>query len=157
MYVMSEKDQGRNMKEVHIYLYSTIKGCRKCNGAYTYLLEADTSKGTITRFKTERVENVTAHKSVLLALIAALKRIRQVSYLVIYTDSNYVATNTKDSLARWKKNGWKTARGERVKNQEEWQEIEQLLEQHSFEFVVAPWNCYYPWMKEEAEKAAGCI
>lgn len=145
------------MKEVRIYLYSTIKGCRTCSGAYTYILEADTSKGTITRFKTEKVENVTAHKSVLLALTAALKRIRQISHLVIYTDSNYVAVNTKGSLAKWKKNGWKTARGKNIKNQEEWQEIERLLKQHSFEFVVTPWNSYYQWMKEESEKAAGCI
>lgn len=145
------------MKEIYIYLYSTVKSCRGGNGAYTYILETDTSKGNATISKTEIVENVTAHKSVLLALAAALKRIRQPGYLVIYTDSNYVAVNAKESLAKWKKNGWKTTRGDVVKNQEEWEEIEQLIKQHSFEFVVAPWNCYYQWMKEESEKAAACI
>lgn len=154
---MSGTDQGSSMKEVHIYLYSTIRGCRAKNGAYTYVLETETSKGTATITKTEKVENVTAHKSVLLALVAAMKRIRQTSYLVIYTDSNYLASNARDNLARWKKNGWKTARGEPVKHEEEWQEIAQLIEHHSFEFVVAPWNCYYQWMKEESEKTAGCI
>ena len=145
------------MKEVHIYLYSTIKGCQVRSGAYTYFLETETSKGTAYITKTKKVEDVTAHKSVLLALAAALKRIRKESYLVIYTDSSYLASNIRDSLARWKKNGWKTARGEPVKNLEEWQEIAQLIEHHSFEFVVAPWNCYYRWMKEVSEKAAGCI
>lgn len=145
------------MKEVHIYLYSTIKGCRTCNGAYTYVLETATSKGNATISKTETVEQVTAHKSELLALIAALRRIRQTSYLVIYTDSNYVASNVRDSLARWKKNGWKTARGEPVKNQEEWQEIARLLQPHSFEVTISSGHSYYQWMKTESEKAAECI
>lgn len=144
------------MKEVHIYLYSTIKGCRKCNGAYTYILETETSRGEATISKTEPVENVTAHKSVLLALIAALRRIRRTSYLVIHTDSNYVASNVRNSLARWKKTGWKTARGEVVKHPEEWQEIERLLQPHSFEVVVSSGHSYYQWMKTEAEKAV-CI
>ena len=123
----------------------------------TYILETATSKGDATIFKTEIVENVTAHKSVLLALISALKRIRQTSYLVIYTDSNYVASNVRDSLARWKKNGWKTARGEPVKNQEEWQEIARLLQPHSFEVIISSSHSYYQWMKTESEKAAECI
>lgn len=154
---MPEEDQGRSMKEVHIYLYSTIKGCRISNGAYTYVLETATSKGDATISKTEIVENVTSHKSVLLALIAALRRIRQTSCLVIYTDSNYVASNVRDSLVRWKKNGWKTARGEPVKNQEEWQEIARLLYPHSFEVIISSGHSYYQWMKTESEKAAECI
>ena len=104
------------MKEVHIYLYTTIKGGRMCNGAYTYILETATSKGNATITKTETVENMTANRSILCALAAALKRIRQDSYLVIYTDSHYMAANTKDSLARWNRNGWKTARGEEIRN-----------------------------------------
>lgn len=144
------------MKEVHIYLYSTIKGCRRCNGAYTYILETATSRGDATISKTELVENVTAHKSALLALNAALKRIRQASYLVIYTDSNYVASNIRRSLAGWKKNGWKTARGEPVKHREEWQETARLLQPHSFEVVVSSGHSYYQWMKTESEKAV-CI
>lgn len=145
------------MKEVHIYLYSTIKGCRASNGAYTYILEAGTSKGNATITKTEKVENVTAHKAVLLALIASLKRIRQVSYLVIYTDSNYVASNVRDSLSKWKKNGWKTARGELIKHKKQWQEVAKLLEPHSIEFVISSCHSYYQWMKTESEKAAECI
>ena len=154
---MPGADLGRSMKEVHIYLYSTIKGCRAGKGAYTYILETGTSKGNATISKTELVEGATAHKSVLLALAAALKRIRQTSYLVIHTDSNYVVSNARDSLTNWKQNGWKTARGEMVKHLEEWKEIERLLKPHSFEFRVDSGHSYYQWMKSESEKAAGCI
>ena len=145
------------MKEVHIYLYSTVKSCRGGNGAYTYILETNTSKGNATISKTEIVENVTAHKSILLALAAALKRIRQTSYLVIYTDSNYLASNVRNNLSKWKKNGWKTAKGEPVKHLEEWQEIDRLIRSHSFEFVVDSKHSYYQWMKTESEKVAECI
>lgn len=144
------------MKEVNIYLYSTIRGCKVRSGAYTYILETDTKKGTATISKTEKVEAVTAHKSVLYALAAALKRIRQSSRLVIYTDSHYVAVNTRDCLANWKDNGWKTARGEPVKHLEEWQEIYRLIKDHSFKFVVDSGHSYYQWMKAEAEAAAEC-
>lgn len=145
------------MKEVHIYLYSTVKSCRGGNGAYTYILETNTSQGNVGISETEIVENVTAHKAMLLALAAALKRIRQTSYLVIYTDSNYMASNVNRSLFKWKKNGWKTARGDPVKHLEEWQEIEQLIKPHSYEFVVGIKHGYYQWMKEKSEKAAECI
>ena len=145
------------MKEVHIYLYSTVKGARSGNGAYTYVLETETNDGPYTKDETVKLHNVSAHKSVLLALVAALRRIRKDSYLVIYTDSNYVASNAKNNLTRWGKNGWKTARGEPVKHKEEWLEIKQLIARHSFEFVVSSEHSYYQWMKTNAEKAAKCI
>ena len=144
------------MKEVHIYLYSTLKGGRKGRGVYTYILETATSKGKATITKTEKVEDMTANKSVLCALTAALKRIRQESYLVIYTDCHYLAANTRDSLARWSRNGWKTARGEEIKNPEEWKELHQLLMPHSFEFIVGDSHGYYQWMKTETEAEARC-
>lgn len=145
------------MKEVHIYLYSTLKGGRKGNGAYTYILETATSKGNATITKTEKVKDMTANKSVLCALAAALKRIHRGSYLVIYTDCHYLAANTRDSLSKWSRNGWKTAKGEEIKNPEEWKELHQLLMPHSFEFIVGAGHRYYQRMKTEAEAAARCI
>ena len=145
------------MKEVRIYLYSTVKETRERSGAYTYILETETNKGPATISKTEKVEKMTNHKCVLAALAAALRRISQNSYLIIYTDSSFVAVNTKDSLSRWNRNGWKTARGETVKHVEEWKEIDRLIKPHSFEFVVNLKHSYYQWMKTESEKAVECI
>lgn len=145
------------MKEVRIYLYSTVKGARACDGAYTYILETDTSKGNATITKTEKVINMTANKAILCALLSALGRVHQSSYLIIYTDSHYMAANAKDCLSRWNKNGWKTARGKPVEHQEEWKQIHHLLMAHSVEFVVNSEHSYYQWMKTESEKAAKCI
>lgn len=156
---MSETFQGvsTEMKEINIYLYSTIKGCCVRNGAYSFVLEMNTKKGPVTLKKVEAIEKMTAHQSELCALAAALKRISKSSRLVIYTDSNYVAVNTRDCLISWKKNGWKTAKGKPVKNREEWQEVYQLIKGHSFKFVVSREHSYYQRMKKEAEAAAECM
>ena len=156
---MSETVKGSSteMKEINIYLYSTIKGTRMRKGAYSYVLEMHTEKGPVTLSKTEAVEEMTAHKSDLCALAAALKRILKSSRLIIYTDSHYLATNTRDCLVSWEKNGWKTAKGKTVKHREEWQELFQLIKKHSFKFVVSAEHSYYRWMKQEAEAAAVCI
>ena len=150
-------NNGAKMKEINIYLYSSIKGGKAKNGAYTYLLEMPTQKGPVTLSKTEKVEGMTVHKSELCALAAALKRIMKSSRLVIYTDSGYLATNARDCLASWKKNGWKTAKGKQVKNLEEWQTVYQLIRKHSFKFVVSAEHSYYQRMKEETEAAAECM
>ena len=154
---MVRKDGVVRMKEINIYLYSSIKGSKIKNGAYTYLLEMTTQKGPITLSKTEKAEGMTAHKSELCALAAALKRIKKNSRLTIYTDSGYLATNARDSLITWKENGWKNAKGKAVKHLEEWQEIYRLLQRHSFKFVVSSEHSYYRWMKKETEDIAGCM
>ena len=156
---MSEEigDTGIEMKEISIYFYSTIKGGRIQNGAYSYLLEMQTEKGPVTLSKAEKVFFMTAHKSELIALAAALKRIQKSSRLVIYTDSGYVAANVRDRLVFWNKNGWKTAKGKPVKHQKEWQEIYQLLVGHAFKFVISTEHGYYLWMKREAEEKSRCM
>ena len=126
-------------------------------GAYSYVLEINTEKGPVTLIQTQQVEEMTAHKSELCALAAALKRILKSSRLVIYTDSGYLATNARDCLASWKKNGWKTAKGKQVKNLEEWQTVYQLIKKHSFKFVVSAEHSYYQRMKKETEAAAECM
>lgn len=147
---------GVEMKEIRLYLYSTIKGGRAGKGAYTYVLETDAENGPVTLSKTEAVEGMTAHKAELISFIAALKRICKKSRLVIYTDSYYLAVNTRDCLTSWEKNDWKTAKGTTVKHKEEWQEIYSLIQIHSFRFEITSGHSYYLWMKRESE-AAECM
>ena len=144
------------MKELRLYLYNTIKGGRPRKGAYTYVLEMDTKKGPVTLSKTEVVEEMTAHRAELISFIAALKRILKSSRLIIYTDSHYLAVNTKECLTFWKKNDWKTAKGKQVRHKEEWAEIYELIKRHAFKFEVSSEHSYYQWMKKESE-AAECM
>lgn len=141
------------MKKVNVYIYTTVKSPRKKRGAYVYLLEADTSKGAATRFDVQPLENVTANQAGLDALAAALKRIYKCCSLIIYMDSAHIAACAEKWLEKWRKDGWKNAKGRQVANMEEWEELAHLLDVHNCQFVIGAKHPYYEWMKAEAGKA----
>ncbi|MCM1387832.1 MAG: hypothetical protein NC231_10920 [Bacillus sp. (in: Bacteria)] len=141
------------MSKVNVYIYTTIKSPRKRQGAYTYLLESETSKGTATRSATEFLENVTAHQAELMALTAALKRICKHCDLTIYTDSVYVPSCVGKWLDKWQQDNWINAKGQPVANMEEWQDLACLLNEHSYHFVLGENHSYHEWLKAESERA----
>lgn len=63
--------------------------------------------------------------------LAALKRGERVS---LTTDSQYVRQGITGWIAKWKKNGWKTAAKKPVKNQDLWQELDRLTALHEVEW-----------------------
>ena len=74
----------------------------------------------------------------LLAPIEALKKIPKGTKVQIFTDSKYVKSGITEWIHNWKKNGWKTADKQPVKNKELWEELDLL----NNEFVIS-WN----WVK----------
>ena len=62
----------------------------------------------------------------LLAPIEALKKIPKGSKVQIFTDSKYVKSGITEWIHNWKKNGWKTANKQKVKNKELWAELDLL-------------------------------
>ena len=62
----------------------------------------------------------------LLAPIEALKKIPKGSVVQIFTDSKYVKSGITEWIHNWKKNGWKTADKQPVKNKELWEELDLL-------------------------------
>jgi ribonuclease HI len=52
----------------------------------------------------------------------------------LYTDSQYVIKGISEWVASWKKRGWKTADKKPVKNQDLWQRLDALAEQHEVEW-----------------------
>ena len=63
--------------------------------------------------------------------LAALKRPCAV---VIYTDSQYVKNGMEKWIHGWKKNGWKTASKQPVKNEDLWQQPDRLAAQHQIQW-----------------------
>lgn len=63
--------------------------------------------------------------------LAALKRSGTVR---LTTDSQYVRQGITDWIARWKRNGWKTAARKPVKNQDLWMELDRLTSEHEVEW-----------------------
>ena len=83
-------------------------------------------------------KNTTNNQMELLAPIEALKKIPKGNKVEIFTDSKYVKSGITEGINNWKKNGWKTANKQPVKNKELWEELDLL----NNEFEIS-WN----WVK----------
>jgi len=68
-------------------------------------------------------------------IIDALKTIPTGTRVEITTDSKYVVDGVTSWLRGWKRNGWKTASKQPVKNQKLWQELDELLQAHPHKMV----------------------
>tara|TARA_Y100001954_G_scaffold58217_1_gene62915 strand:- start:1403 stop:1825 length:423 start_codon:yes stop_codon:yes gene_type:complete len=82
--------------------------------------------------------NTTNNQMELLAPINALKKIPKGSNVQIFTDSKYVKSGITEWIHNWKKNGWRTASKQEVRNKELWRELDTL----NNEFKIS-WN----WVK----------
>jgi len=72
----------------------------------------------------------TNNRMEMLAAIRALESLKRPSAVDLYTDSNYLKDGVTSWLARWKKNGWKTAARQPVKNEDLWRELDLLCARH---------------------------
>ena len=104
------------------------------NGGWAAIIIDDEKKTQIKGSK----KNTTNNQMELLAPIEALKKIPKGSKVQIFTDSKYVKSGITEWIHNWKKNGWKTANREPVKNKELWEELDLLAN----EFEIS-WN----WVK----------
>ena len=104
------------------------------NGGWAAIIIDDEKKTQIKGSK----KNTTNNQMELLAPIEALKKIPNGSKIEIFTDSKYVKSGITEWIHNWKKNGWKTADKQPVKNKELWEELDLLANQ----FEIS-WN----WIK----------
>jgi ribonuclease HI len=72
----------------------------------------------------------TNNRMELTAAIRALEALKRPCQVVITTDSQYVRKGITEWLASWKRRSWKTASRQPVKNQDLWQELDSLCQQH---------------------------
>jgi ribonuclease HI len=63
----------------------------------------------------------------------------RLSAIVIKSDSEYVVRGLTEWLPKWKKNGWKNAKGSPVANSTHFQRIERLIEQLEQDISVKSW------------------
>ena len=104
------------------------------NGGWAAIIIDEKKKTEIKGSK----KNTTNNQMELLAPIEALKKIPKGSEVQIFTDSKYVKSGITEWIHNWKKNGWKTANKQEVKNKNLWTELDLLAN----EFEIS-WN----WVK----------
>ena len=92
------------------------------NGGWAAIIIDDKKKIQIKGSKKDTTNN----QMELLAPIKALKKIPKGSNVQIFTDSKYVKSGITEWIHNWKKNGWKTASKQPVKNKDLWTELDQM-------------------------------
>ena len=80
-------------------------------------------------------KNTTNNIMEMTAVIEALKLLKEDCEVEVYSDSAYVVNSFNQGwIYNWKKNNWKTATKEPVKNKELWEELYSLTQKHKVTF-----------------------
>ena len=92
------------------------------------------------------------------AVLEALKLLKFECEVEIYSDSAYVVNAYKQKwIDNWKKNNWKTAGKDPVKNKELWQELDSLVNMHKVNFIKVKGHADNEWNNRCDELATGEI
>ena len=117
--------------EKTVYLY-TDGACKGNPGAGGW--------GAVLRYGSREKElfggeaHTTNNRMELTAIIQGLAALKRPCAVVIYTDSQYVKNGMEKWIHGWKKNGWKTASKQPVKNEDLWRQLDQLAAQHQIQW-----------------------
>ena len=101
------------------------------NGGWAAIIIEDGRKIQIKGSKKDTTNN----QMELLAPIKALKKIPKGSNVQIFTDSKYVKSGITEWIHNWKKNGWKTANKQPVKNKDLWTELDLLTNEFKIKWI----------------------
>lgn len=77
----------------------------------------------------------TNNRMELLAAIVALEQLKEACEVQLYSDSQYLRSGIMNWIHGWKKNGWKTANKQPVKNVDLWQRLDELVKSHHIEWI----------------------
>ena len=105
--------------------------------------------------------STTNNRMELRAAYEALKYLGEESRSVeLHTDSKYLQRAvTEGWLARWKRNGWKTASGTAVSNQDLWKALDRMLSRHhvTFQWVKGHAGTRYNEMCDQLAKQEASV
>lgn len=119
------------MKKVTIYTDGACSGNPGPGGWGAILMYNGTSKeiSGASKDTTNNIMEITA-------VLEALKLLKEECEVKVYSDSAYVVNAFNQGwIYNWKKNNWKTASKDPVKNKELWEELYSLVQKHKVEFI----------------------
>lgn len=100
-------------------------------GGWGVLLRAGDAEKTLSGGEPATTNN----RMELTAAIMALEALKRRSRVRIYTDSTYVRDGVTRWVHGWKRNGWRTAAREPVKNEDLWRRLDALAAAHDVEWL----------------------
>jgi ribonuclease HI len=77
----------------------------------------------------------TNNRMELMAAIQALESLKRPSKVRLHTDSSYLRNGITGWLASWKRNGWKTASRQPVKNEDLWRRLDAAAAKHDVQWL----------------------
>jgi ribonuclease HI len=79
--------------------------------------------------------DTTNNRMEMTAVLEALQTLKESCRLTIYTDSRYLRDGITKWIVGWKRNGWKTASKEPVKNRDLWEALDVATQNHMVEWI----------------------
>jgi ribonuclease HI len=76
----------------------------------------------------------TNNRMELMAAISALEALKQPRLVELHTDSAYLKDGITKWIHGWKRNGWRTASKEPVKNADLWRRLDEVRQQHEIKW-----------------------
>ena len=115
--------------------------------------------GVLLRYGTHEKElfggeaQTTNNRMELTAVLSGLKTLNRPCDVVICTDSQYVKNGMESWIHNWKKNGWKTAGRQPVKNADLWQQLDEQVARHRVRWQWVKGHASHP-ENERADQLA---
>lgn len=79
-------------------------------------------------------QDTTNNRMELTAALEGLKSLKEPCSVILTTDSQYLRKGITEWIISWKAKGWKTSARQPVKNQDLWQAIDEVAQQHNIEW-----------------------
>ena len=118
------------MTIIDIYTDGACKGNPGPGGWGAFLKSGDHEKDI---FGGE--SQTTNNRMELMAVIEALKTLKNRSRIRLFIDSQYVKNGINIWISNWKKNGWRTSNKKAVKNVDLWVQLDELVPNHEIEWI----------------------
>ncbi|MBO0831428.1 MAG: ribonuclease HI, partial [Actinobacteria bacterium] len=77
----------------------------------------------------------TNNRMELMAAIQALESLTRPSHVRLHTDSSYLRNGITSWLRSWKRNSWRTASRQPVKNEDLWRRLDAVATRHQIEWL----------------------
>lgn len=117
------------MKKIELFTDGACKG-NPGPGGWGALLRFDGVEKSL--YGGER--NTTNNRMEMMAAIEGLAALKEACAVKLTTDSQYVLKGVTEWMSGWKRNGWKTAAKQPVKNADLWQRLDEQSQRHQVEW-----------------------
>lgn len=136
------------MKQVTIHTDGACSG-NPGAGGWAAILHCDEKQSSISGGALHTTNN----RMELQAAVEGLRILKTPCRVTVFTDSIYLRDGISKWIHRWKRNGWKTANKNPVKNRDQWEELLIAIKNHEVDWRWLKGHNSHP-INEECDRLA---